>query len=256
MWVQDATLSEVFSEAVGEVRGGDASRLVAVTAQGHDEALAARAAELVAMLESAARADAGVHGLAMAESLDAVRDNREAALAGAWLVASSAELAAKLGEQPLLLQSRAAARIARGLMIEAEDLYDAGRPVARAVEAASCLSGSLFGLGAALGGWVRGASGGELRALERAAAELGLAARIRIELAALSPDHEQPGAALARGVYSVPVAFALEAEPELAASLGGALDAAELPGLAGRVLERGGPAAAELAAEREQAGRA
>jgi hypothetical protein len=254
--VQGATLSEVVSEAVGELRGGEASRLVAANAQDHDEALAARATELVAMLESAARADARVHGLVAAEPLDRVRDNREAALAGAWLVAGSAELAAELGEQPLRLQSQAAARVARGWMIEAEDLYDAGRPVARAVEAASCLRGSLFGLGAALGGWVRGAPGGELRALERAAAELGLAARIRDELAALSPDHEQPGEALARGVYSVPVAFALEAEPELAASLGGALDAPELPGLAGRVLERGGPAAGGLAAQRERAGRA
>jgi heptaprenyl diphosphate synthase len=206
-------------------------------ASGAEESTTAQAAGLVALLGASMRADASVHGLcATAEPPVTDAGNAVAALAGAWLAAKANELSAELGDEPFERCSAAAARITRGWMIETEDLYDAGRPPARCLEATECLSGGIFELACGLGGWAAGATAERRQALQRFGGELGVAIAIRDEYAALSAD----GEALARGVYSLPVACALEADPSLASSLGGAIQPEALPELALRIGEAGG----------------
>ncbi|MGZ5313230.1 MAG: hypothetical protein ACXWEA_03380 [Solirubrobacterales bacterium] len=256
----EGELREAVLAAVATVSGDPPVELVRTVASGGDESAIADAAGLVTLLSASLRADASVHGLSTpAAEPTRVTDagNAVAALAGAWLVAKANELSAGLGRDPFELCTAAAARITRGWMIETEDLYDAGRPPARCREAAGCLSGGIVGLACTLGGWADGAGEEARPALQRFGGELGVAIRIRDEYAALSAEGDaHPGEALTRGVYSLPVACALEADPSLASLLGGAIEPEALPELTLRIREAGGPGTAHHCAAHADRARA
>jgi geranylgeranyl pyrophosphate synthase len=240
--------------ALGSATSGDAVvELVSAVAPGTDEEALAGAAEIVGLLRASMHADASVHGLSVATEPAGAADggNTTAALRGALLAARANELAAGLGEEPLAQCSVTGAAIVRGWMIETEDLYDAGRPPERCLEAAEKLGGAPARLAAALGGWVAGAAAEKRQALGRFGAELGTAMRIRDDCAALGTEAGRE--ALARGVYSLPVACALQADPSLARALGGAIPSDRLGELGARIRDAGAAAAARRGAARAEA---
>jgi hypothetical protein len=202
-----------------------------------------RAALPVALLQAAERADAAVHdlgGRGAHERAGEIEDNRVAALAAAWLRAGATELAAELGEAPLLRLVAALGRISHGYMREAEDLYDAGRTEERYFQAADGIRGGLGSFAAAAAaGTAAGIDEEEVEVLAIAGGRLAMAAGIRDEARALVPgllpDRARAGEAIARGVYSLPVVYALADEPKLAGSLGGAISAEALGEIVSRV---------------------
>jgi heptaprenyl diphosphate synthase len=200
----------------------------------------------IGLLEAAQSLEGRVHGLTDDRPAqdDAGPGNRAAGLAAAWLRARSAELVAELGAGALLRHGRAAGRIADGWVLEAEDLYDAGRTPERCLRAVSLTRGSLCSLAAALGGHAAELPEHEVEPLAEYGASLGVAARICDDAAALVtslvPAPGRAGDAVTRGVYSLPVAYSLAEDPSLARSLGGAIKDEELEPLVARIRDAGG----------------
>lgn len=217
--------------------------LETAAAFGAEEAGATQAAALaIALLEGAERLEGSVHGLADRPVVDA--DNPAAGLAAAWLRARSSELAAEVGPEAQLRHARAGAAIADGWIGEAEDLYDAGRTPDRCLAAIARTRGGLCSAAAALGGLAAGLDEAGVDALASYGEPLGVAAKICEDSTALVPALTQSpgraGDAIARGVYSLPVAYALEEDSSLARSLGGRIKDDDLEGILERVRAAGG----------------
>jgi heptaprenyl diphosphate synthase len=213
------------------------------SSQSHQAALA------MALLEAAERAEGTVHGLSARPVLQAEEDrahDQAAALAGGWLRARATELAARLGNDALTRCSAALLQIARGWMREASDLYDAARSPELYHEATAGTRGSLGSLAAALGGLAANRTEPEVSSLAIFGAKLGAAAKVSDDVAALAPESSAtgraPGASLLSGVYTLPVIFAVEAEPGLRTSLGGAIQPDGLADLVARIRATDGPA--------------
>lgn len=217
-----------------------------------DPAATERASLAASLLEAADRAQARVHGLGVHDQQDQApadtRDNRVDGLAGVWLRSRATELAAEIGDAALARQSRALDRMAKGWICEAEDLYDAGRTPERCIEAVEATRGSLCSLAAGLGGIAAGLAQEDVETVASFGARLGTAAQICEDtvalVPALVPSPGRAGQAISRGVYSLPVAYSLEAEPKLAGSLGGAIKDEALDELVSRIRAAGGPARA------------
>jgi heptaprenyl diphosphate synthase len=209
----------------------------------HDAAL------VIALLEAAERADAGVHGLSSrpVPRADEDRDNDQArALAGAWLRARATELATRLGEEAQTRCSATLLQIAQGWMAEASDLYDAARSPELYYAAVAGTRGSLGSLAAALGGLAGDLTEQEVNCLAEFGGKLAIAAEVSDDVAALAPgsgaNSKVPGASLLGGVYTLPVILAVEANPGLRSSLGGAIQADALPELVVKIRATDGPA--------------
>jgi geranylgeranyl pyrophosphate synthase len=209
------------------------------------------AAQAIVMLEAAERAERGVHrlgGTGPHVDVDTSRD-QAAALAGGWLRASATERAAGLGDEAIMRWSASLVEIADGWMREACDLYDAARTPDQYYEAAAGTRGTLGSLAAALGGLAAACEGRAVRSLAESGAKLALAAKVRDDVAALSstePDAggEPPGASLLSGVYTLPVILAVDSEPKLRNSLGGAIQTDALADLVELIRSTDGPARA------------
>jgi geranylgeranyl pyrophosphate synthase len=220
---------------------------VALSAAGvTGEADAVRAATAIGLLEAAQYLRASVHGL---ESTNPGRrdsgDNVAAGLGSAWLSARSVELAAELGGAASLRLSKTLPTIADGWILEALDLYDAGRSPERCIQAASATRGALYSLAAALGGLAAGLAPAEVEILGRCGETLGASSKACDDARSLVPALEptdQVGSGIAGGVYGLPVAYAVQAEPKLAEALGGAVKEKELDDLVARIGSAGGPA--------------
>jgi heptaprenyl diphosphate synthase len=199
----------------------------------------------VALLEAAERAEGVVHGLGgrgAHERVTGIEDNRAGALAAAWLRARATELSAELGEAALLRFVEALGQISDGHMREAEDLYDGGRPAERYLEATEAIRGSLGAFAAALA-IDGGASENEVEELAAAGGRLATAARISDDVRAMVPELVPGGVlageSLARGVYTLPAIYALEDDPKLASSLGGAIPPDALEEVVSRIRATG-----------------
>jgi geranylgeranyl pyrophosphate synthase len=206
------------------------------------------AARAIVMLEAAERAERGVHRLTSTGphvKVDTSRD-QAAALAGGWLRASATELAARLGDEALARWSASLVEIADGWMREACDLFDAARTPDQYYEAAAGTRGTLGSLAAALGGLAAGHEGRAVRSLAESGAKLGLAAKVRDDIAGLYSTEPVanggvPGASLLSGVYTLPVILAVESEPKLLNSLGGAIQTEALADLVEGIKATYGP---------------
>ncbi len=198
----------------------------------------------IVMLEAAERVEGGVHRLGESHGNSTAADQAEA-LAGAWLRASATERVARLGDEALRRCSASLIKIAHGWMREANDLYDAARTPEQYHEAAAGTRGTLGSLAAALGGLAAESEGRAVRSLAECGAKLARAAKVGDDVAALSNDPDSngnvPGASLLNGVYTLPVILAVESEPKLRNSLGGAVQAEALAGLVGRIRVTDGP---------------
>jgi Polyprenyl synthetase len=208
---------------------------------GFDDAVVA-----TAMLEAAERAEGQVHSLT--KPVDG--HSHEASLwgmAAGWLRSCAAELAAGLGQKQLELTSLALSEISEGWMLEARDLYDAGRTVDRYVVAVDRARGGLGALAASLGACQAGLEPERMRLVAGAARRVAIAARVRDDLIDLmaSDNPERPaGLGLAQGIYPLPVILSIERDPGLAGSLGGAIPPADLAPLVERIRAAGGPSEA------------
>jgi len=213
------------------------------SSQSDDAALA------MALLEAAERAEGGVHHLAAGPIPRTDEDRAHdqiAALAGAWLRARATELSAQLGDEALARCSAALLQIARGWMREASDLYDAARSPELCHEAAAGTRGSLGSLAAALGGLAADCAEPDVNSLAEFGAKLGVAAKLADDVAELAVERgangKVQGASLQSGVYTLPVILAVEADPGLRSSLGGAIQADALPELVVKIRATDGPA--------------
>lgn len=212
----------------------------------------------VCLLEAADRAEASVHGLAETAPQNAGETNGKAAggrrftpaggspegdtaagLAGAWLRSRSTELIAGVGAAPLREQARTLSRMAEGWRREAQDLYDTGRTPERCLETAEQRGGGLCALAACLDA-ISEKEGDRVEPLRRFGAALGTAALIRDDAAALTATSAGVPNPLQRGVYTLPVAYALQANPKLASRIGGAIADDAVAGIVAEVIEAGG----------------
>jgi hypothetical protein len=211
----------------------------------------------ICLLEAADRAEASVHGLAEAAPEGAGETNGKpagprftptggspqgdtaAGLAAAWLRARSAELAGGLGAAALREQAQASSRIAEGWRREAQNLYDAARSPERCLETVEQRGGALCALAACLDAIGEGRAE-RIQPLHRFGAALGTAAMIRDDVAALTVNPAGALHPLQRGVYSLPVAYAVEANPKLASRIGGAVAEDAVAGIVAEVVEAGG----------------
>ncbi len=228
-------------DALGPAIAGAAAE---VAGSGEDQS----AVELIAaLLEAAERAEAHVHRLSRPVDGEAAGATAWG-LAGGWLRARAAQLAAGLGPEQFARAVAALAEIAEGWMREARDLYDAGRSADRYMAATRGARGGLGSLAAALAGLQARRDATAVGRLAECGEGLAIAARMRDDLLELMPGRESAarpaGDPLLRGVYTLPVIVAVERDRELARSLGGAIARDDLDGLVGRIRAAGGPAEA------------
>jgi geranylgeranyl diphosphate synthase type I len=221
------------------------SRLALETAGAASAAAEATwAATAVGLLEAAQHLRASVHGLdAATPGRRPSNENVASGLASAWLSARCIEVAAELGGTASLRASNALPGIAQGWILEALDLYDAGRAPDRCIRAASATRGGVYSLAAALGGLVAGCEEADVETLARCGEAIGASAKAcddaRGLVPALAPG-VRAGTDIASGVYGLPVAYAVRSEPKLAESLGGAVKDEQLGDLLARIRSAGG----------------
>jgi Polyprenyl synthetase len=227
--------------AAGDALGPKLAR--AAGAVGHPSSGFDEAVVATGMLEAAERAEGQVHSLTKPVN----GDPHEASLwgmAAAWLRSSAAELAAGLGPTQFERTSLALSEISEGWMLEARDLYDAGRTVDRYMAAVNGARGGLGALAASLGGCQAGLEQELIRPIATAARGLAIGARVRDDLIDLMPseDTERPaGHGLAQGVYTLPAILSIERDPGLASSLGGAIAPANLASVVERIRAAASP---------------
>ena len=220
---------------------------MALDAAGAGEAAGAeatRAAAAAALLEAAQHLRASIHGLdAATPGLRPPDGNVASGLASAWLTARSVDLAAELGEAASLRLSSALPAIAEGWILEALDLFDAGRAPDRCIRAASATRGGVYSLAAALGGFAAHSEQDDIESLARCGRAIGASAKACDDARALVPalaPGDRVGTEIANGVYGLPVAYAVSSDPKLAESLGGAIKDEDMDDLLVRIRSAGG----------------
>jgi heptaprenyl diphosphate synthase len=140
-------------------------------------------------------------------------------LSGGWLYARAVELLALSGNEPTQRFCEATARICEGQMQETEDLFNTDRSPQRYLDAIEGKTATLFALAAWLGARLAGAEEEVVEALDLYGRELGLGFQIADDVLDLIADDAITGKAqgsdVCRGVYTLPLLFALESEPDL-----------------------------------------
>ncbi len=181
-------------------------------------------------------------------SIGAHSGNLAASLSGGWLFARAVELIADAGEEATVQFGKTAAKVCEGEMLEARDLYDADRSRARYQEAIEAKTASLIGFAAWLGATVGGAEPETVSKLEQYGDAVGMAFQIADDVLDLIGDPEvtgkTAGSDLRQGVYTLPVIYALEADPSLRSVLVSGPEQHELPALVERVRALGAVEAA------------
>jgi geranylgeranyl reductase family protein len=137
-------------------------------------------------------------------------------------------------------------RVSEGEMIDAEDLYDAERTIDRCNAALEARGGTILSLAASLGAIAAGAT--DVAAIGAYGREVGVAHQLSEDIRELMVGDEltrrRPGNDLREGIYTLPVAYALEADATLCDALGGPLPGRAVEGVRARIRESGGLEAA------------
>lgn len=179
-----------------------------------------------------------------ADAVDVVYGSFASGFVGGAIFARAGELIASCGAEPTRRFARMAEEVGSGQMMEFEDLFDLGRSVERYKLAIERKTASLFGLAAWVGAWLAEAGEGVAADLARFGREYGIAFQMADDILDLvapeSATGKLRGKDLQQGVYTLPVIYALQADAELQAALGGELHRSELPGLIDRVQASGG----------------
>jgi heptaprenyl diphosphate synthase len=132
-------------------------------------------------------------------------------------------------------------RMADGEMIEAEDRYASGRTIEHCMRSLECRAGSSLALAARLGAIAAGAEDPD--GMARYGNDLGIADQLGEDIRDLTVGDEltrrRPGSDLREGTYTLPVIYALEADPALRAQLDGPVSGPAAAAAVARIRESG-----------------
>ena len=168
------------------------------------------------------------------ESVNSRFGNLVAIVAGDFLMARSAAIAADLGTEIAGLLARTLALLTRGQVSEVRTAFDVNRTVADYYEAIGGKTAALMAASCRVGGLTAGAAPDQIEALSAYGHELGVVFQLRDDILDVTATDGQlgkpAGQDLAEGIYTLPVLVALEDSvigPELAEILGQPLDEPE-----------------------------
>ncbi|HUY07711.1 MAG TPA: polyprenyl synthetase family protein [Acidimicrobiales bacterium] len=168
-------------------------------------------------------------------SVNAKWGNLLAIVAGDFLLARSAELAASLGTEVASLLAATLARLCQGQITEVRDAYRIDRSEADYLGAIANKTAALMATACRIGGITAGLDREQIDLLTSYGESLGMVFQIRDDVFdVIASDNElgkMPAQDLAEGVYTLPVLRALEDPvfgPELRALLGGPLGSTEI----------------------------
>ena len=168
------------------------------------------------------------------ESVNARYGNIVAIVAGDFLMARSAAIAADLGTEISSLLANTLAELTRGQVSEVRTAFQTDRTIADYDEAIYGKTASLMAAASRIGGLTSGAPASELEALTTYGAELGMIFQLRDDILDITATEGQlgkpAGQDLAEGIYTLPVIYALsdsDVADELRAMLGHPLDEPE-----------------------------
>jgi heptaprenyl diphosphate synthase len=150
--------------------------------------------------------------------------NIVAILVGDFLFARASSIAADVGGEVPRVLADAIARVVQGQVRELEHLYDCRRPVEHYYATVDDKTGALLEASSRLGAVLGGCPQNQAEPLRLFGSAFGMAFQIADDLLDLSASQEDlgkpPGTDLRDGVYTLPLLYAVEAEPSLADQLG------------------------------------
>ena len=190
-------------------------------------------------------------------SVNARWGNLVAIVAGDFLLARSAEIAASLGTEVAGLLAATLARLCQGQIAEVRAAYDVGRAEEGYLTAVADKTAALMSAACRIGALTAGLERTDVEALTRYGECLGIVFQIRDDVLDVVADETElgkpPGQDLAEGIYTLPVQRALtdlRVGAELRAVLGRPLDRDEVEVARGLVARSTGIAASAAVARR------
>ena len=158
-------------------------------------------------------------------SVNARWSNIVAILSGDYLLARASALAASLGANVAGLLADTIGELCRGQVLELRHLFDTQRSEAVYLSAIQGKTASLFATSCRIGGMVADVTGPTLDGLSAFGENLGMCFQIIDDVLDLTADEAELGKPagndVAEGIYTLPVIYALEENPELRSLLGG-----------------------------------
>lgn len=150
--------------------------------------------------------------------------NTVAILVGDYLFARASSIAADVGGDVPRVLADAIARVVQGQVRELEHLYDIRRSPEHYFSTVDDKTGALLEAASRLGASLAGASPEEAESIRQFGSYFGTAFQIADDLLDISASQEElgkaPGTDLRDGVYTLPLIYAVEADPSLASALG------------------------------------
>ena len=169
------------------------------------------------------------------ESVNTRWGNLVAIVAGDFLLARSAEIAASLGQEVASLMANTLARLCEGQLVEIRFKYSTDRTEADYFEAIAGKTSALMATSCRVGAITSGRTEDEIESLTRFGAAFGMVFQIRddiLDVIGTEKDLGKPvGQDLAEGIYTLPVLLALADDtsgPLLKPLLGGPLTPAQV----------------------------
>jgi heptaprenyl diphosphate synthase len=157
------------------------------------------------------------------ESVNARWGNLVAIVAGDYLLARSAEIAASLGAEIASLLARTLAALCQGQVAEVQAAFRTDRSEDHYLETIAGKTAALMATSCRIGGLTAGLPGGEVEALTAFGERFGMLFQLRDDVLDVMADAETlgkpPGQDLAEGVYTLPTLRAL-ADPHVGQELG------------------------------------
>ena len=151
-------------------------------------------------------------------------DNKVAILAGDFLFARASGLAAAVGGQVPVILARAISDVVEGQVLELESTYDPMRSEEQYMRTIGGKTAALVESCAEVGALLGGCSADEIAAMVTFGSSFGYAFQVADDLLDLAATQEElgkaPGTDLRDGVYTLPVIYARDADPSIAARLG------------------------------------
>jgi heptaprenyl diphosphate synthase len=146
-------------------------------------------------------------------TINAVEGVNHAVLAGDYILARAAELAARVSQQAAALIAGALGELCEGQVLEMRDLHDPGRSVDAHLASVRGKTAALFECACRLGAHCAGLAGGKADALARYGDAFGMAFQVLDDILDLIGDEARLGKPtgndIASGVYTLPVIAAL-----------------------------------------------
>jgi heptaprenyl diphosphate synthase len=138
---------------------------------------------------------------------------------GVWLLGRVAELLIDCGPGALASASTSIVRMCDGQIAEARDMFNPDRTIDDYLRAIEGKTAELFALSAQLGAQLGEADPATILALKNYGRELGIAYQIADDLRDLTHDDaatgRRAGNDLRQGIYTLPIIYALQAQPDL-----------------------------------------